>query len=31
VGSTSAYFVKTIDEQTKTWVEVGRAANVKLE
>jgi tripartite-type tricarboxylate transporter receptor subunit TctC len=31
VGSTSDYFVKTIDEQTKTWVEVGRAANVKLE
>jgi tripartite-type tricarboxylate transporter receptor subunit TctC len=31
VGSTSAAFAKIIDEQTKTWVEVGRAANVKLE
>jgi tripartite-type tricarboxylate transporter receptor subunit TctC len=31
VGGTSAYFAKTIDEQTKTWVEVGHAANVKLE
>jgi tripartite-type tricarboxylate transporter receptor subunit TctC len=31
VGSTSAEFVKAIDEQTKTWAEVGRAANVKLE
>jgi tripartite-type tricarboxylate transporter receptor subunit TctC len=31
VGSTSADFAKTIDAQTKTWVEVGRAANVKLE
>jgi tripartite-type tricarboxylate transporter receptor subunit TctC len=31
VGGTSADFVKTIDAQTKTWVEVGRAANVKLE
>jgi tripartite-type tricarboxylate transporter receptor subunit TctC len=31
VGSTSEYFAKIIDEQTKTWVEVGRAANVKLE
>ena len=31
VGGTSADFAKTIDEQTKTWVEVGRAANVKLE
>jgi tripartite-type tricarboxylate transporter receptor subunit TctC len=31
VGSSSADFTKIIDEQTKTWVEVGRAANVKLE
>ncbi|HEY6963773.1 MAG TPA: tripartite tricarboxylate transporter substrate binding protein, partial [Erythrobacter sp.] len=31
VGSTSADFVKVIDEQTKTWADVGRAANVKLE
>jgi tripartite-type tricarboxylate transporter receptor subunit TctC len=31
VGGTSADFVKIIDAQTKTWVEVGRAANVKLE
>jgi tripartite-type tricarboxylate transporter receptor subunit TctC len=31
VGSTSADFAKIIDEQTRTWVEVGRAANVKLE
>jgi tripartite-type tricarboxylate transporter receptor subunit TctC len=31
VGSTSADFARIIDEQTKTWVEVGRAANVKLE
>src|SRR5215471_6049807 len=31
VGSTSADFVKTIDEQTRTWVDVGKAANVKLE
>ena len=31
VGSTSADFAKIIDAQTKTWVEVGRAANVKLE
>jgi len=31
VGSTAADFAKTIDEQTKTWAEVGRAANVKLE
>jgi tripartite-type tricarboxylate transporter receptor subunit TctC len=31
VGGTSADFAKTIDAQTKTWVEVGRAANVKLE
>jgi tripartite-type tricarboxylate transporter receptor subunit TctC len=31
VGGTSADFAKAIDEQTKTWAEVGRAANVKLE
>jgi tripartite-type tricarboxylate transporter receptor subunit TctC len=31
VGGTAADFAKTIDAQTKTWVEVGRAANVKLE
>ena len=31
VGSSAADFVHVIDEQTKTWVEVGRAANVKLE
>jgi tripartite-type tricarboxylate transporter receptor subunit TctC len=31
VGSTSADFARIIDAQTKTWVEVGRAANVKLE
>jgi tripartite-type tricarboxylate transporter receptor subunit TctC len=31
VGGTSADFVKVIDEQTKTWADVGRAANVKLE
>jgi len=31
VGSSAADFVKVIDEQTKTWAEVGRAANVKLE
>jgi hypothetical protein len=31
VGSTSADFARIIDEQTKTWVDVGRAANVKLE
>jgi tripartite-type tricarboxylate transporter receptor subunit TctC len=31
VGGTSADFARTIDAQTKTWVEVGRAANVKLE
>jgi tripartite-type tricarboxylate transporter receptor subunit TctC len=31
VGSSSADFAKIIDEQTKTWVDVGRAANVKLE
>ena len=31
VGSTSAEFAKIIDEQTRTWVDVGRAANVKLE
>ena len=31
VGSTSAEFAKIIDEQTKTWAEVGKRANVKLE
>jgi tripartite-type tricarboxylate transporter receptor subunit TctC len=31
VGGTAADFVRVIDEQTRTWVEVGRAANVKLE
>ena len=31
VGGTAADFVRTIDAQTKTWAEVGRAANVKLE
>jgi len=31
VGSSSADFAKVIDAQTKTWVEVGKAANVKLE
>jgi tripartite-type tricarboxylate transporter receptor subunit TctC len=31
VGSSAADFRRIIDEQTKTWVEVGRAANVKLE
>ena len=31
VGSSAAEFARTIDEQTKTWAEVGRAANVKLE
>jgi tripartite-type tricarboxylate transporter receptor subunit TctC len=31
VGSTAAEFTRIIDEQTKTWAEVGRLANVKLE
>jgi tripartite-type tricarboxylate transporter receptor subunit TctC len=31
VGSTAAAFAKVINEQTNTWAEVGRAANVKLE
>ncbi len=31
VGSTAADFAKVIDEQTRTWAEVGRTANVKLE
>jgi tripartite-type tricarboxylate transporter receptor subunit TctC len=31
VGSSSADFAKIIDEQTKTWADVGRSANVKLE
>jgi len=31
VGSTAADFTRIIDRQTKTWVEVGREANVKLE
>jgi tripartite-type tricarboxylate transporter receptor subunit TctC len=31
VGSSAAEFSRIIDEQTRTWVEVGRAANVKLE
>jgi len=31
VGSSAAQFARIIDEQTKTWAEVGRAANVSLE
>ncbi len=31
VGSTSAEFARIIDAETKTWADVGRAANVKLE
>ena len=31
VGSSAADFARVIDEQTDTWAEVGRAANVKLE
>jgi tripartite-type tricarboxylate transporter receptor subunit TctC len=31
VGSTAAEFVRIIDTETKTWADVGRAANVKLE
>ncbi|HUI97030.1 MAG TPA: tripartite tricarboxylate transporter substrate binding protein [Xanthobacteraceae bacterium] len=31
VGSTAADFAHIIDRQTKTWAEVGRLANVKLE
>jgi tripartite-type tricarboxylate transporter receptor subunit TctC len=31
VGSSSADFARIIDEQTRTWADVGRAANVKLE
>ncbi len=31
VGSTAADFARIIDRQTKTWAEVGRVANVKLE
>jgi tripartite-type tricarboxylate transporter receptor subunit TctC len=31
VGSTAADFARIIDRQTKTWAEVGREANVKLE
>jgi tripartite-type tricarboxylate transporter receptor subunit TctC len=31
VGSTAAEFVQLIDTETKTWAEVGRLANVKLE
>ncbi len=31
VGSTAADFVRTIEEPTKTWADVGRTANVKLE
>jgi len=31
VGSSSADFAKVIDAQTKTWADVGRSANVKLE
>jgi len=31
VGSTSAEFVRVINEETKTWSDVGRMANVKLE
>jgi tripartite-type tricarboxylate transporter receptor subunit TctC len=31
VGGTAADFARVIDAETKTWAEVGRAANVKLE
>jgi len=31
VGSSAADFARIIDEQTKTWAEVGRVANVKLD
>ena len=31
VGGTAADFARVIDTETKTWAEVGRAANVKLE
>ena len=31
VGSSAAEFTRIIDEQTKTWAEVGRVANVRLE
>jgi tripartite-type tricarboxylate transporter receptor subunit TctC len=31
VGSSAAEFTRVIDEETKTWAEVGRAANVTLE
>ena len=31
VGSSAADFAKVIDAQTKTWADVGRKANVKLE
>jgi tripartite-type tricarboxylate transporter receptor subunit TctC len=31
VGSSAADFARVIDAETKTWAEVGRAANVKLE
>jgi len=31
VGSTLADFARIIDEQTRTWADVGRTANVKLE
>ena len=31
VGGTAADFARVIDTETKTWADVGRAANVKLE
>jgi tripartite-type tricarboxylate transporter receptor subunit TctC len=31
VGGTAADFARVIDTETRTWAEVGRAANVKLE
>src|SRR5262249_50535287 len=31
VGGTSTDFARIIDAETKTWADVGRAANVKLE
>jgi len=31
VGGTSAEFIRVIEEETKMWSDVGRAANVKLE
>jgi len=31
VGSTSAEFIRTIDDETRMWGEVGRTANVRIE